>query len=71
VTRRAFDDFLRGQDLLRRFPAIGLAGVVEDFRDDERDAVVRRVRADVAASGLPTTRRRSSSRRAGAASTAS
>jgi len=52
VGHRAFHDYLRGQDLLRRFPAIGIVGVVEDVRDAERDAFVRRVRADVAASGL-------------------
>jgi CHASE1-domain containing sensor protein len=52
VTHRAFDDYLRGQDLLQRFPAIGIVGLVEDIRDDERAAFVRRVREDVAASGL-------------------
>ncbi len=52
VTHQAFDDYLRGQDLLRRFPAIGLVGVVEDVRGDERDAFVRRVRRDIASSGL-------------------
>ena len=52
VTHRAFDDYLRGQDLLRRFPAVGVVGVVEDVREDEREAFVRRVREDVASSGL-------------------
>jgi signal transduction histidine kinase len=52
VTHRGFDDYLRGQDLLRRFPAIGVVGMVEDVREDEREGFVRRVREDIAASGL-------------------
>ena len=52
VTHREFDDYLRGQDLLRRFPAIGVVGMVEDVREDERAAFVRRVRQDIASSGL-------------------
>ena len=52
-TPREYDTFLRSQEISRRVPEMQSVTFIQEIRDRDRDAVIRRLRRETASSGLP------------------